>query len=254
MGQVTDLGYESSYSGDQIDGYLGMVAAANTIGGAGVAAAGFGFDGISVPVIRADSAGESYETYCAKVDSVLAAMALNTTKVIVAYPPAIFGGAVSVLSILYKGNSNARAVLCCLSSVFGDYGGWRMRKWEGVWQPFEWVNPPLVSGTEYRTTERHGGKPVYAYMVALERGWSPDRTTTTGTSTIPHGISNIETVVDIKAWRGSFLTPTIYNQSLSNEWSAYVVDVNSTNIRTYCGTSTGGGNFRAVLKYTKTTD
>ena len=31
----------------------------------------------------------------------------------------------------------------------------------GVWGPFEWVNPPMQLGVEYRTTERYLGKPVH---------------------------------------------------------------------------------------------
>lgn len=31
----------------------------------------------------------------------------------------------------------------------------------GVWGEWEWINPPMVIGTEYRTTERIGGKAVY---------------------------------------------------------------------------------------------
>lgn len=34
-----------------------------------------------------------------------------------------------------------------------------------VWNPFEWVNPPMNLGTEYRTTERYLGKPVYVKTV-----------------------------------------------------------------------------------------
>ena len=35
----------------------------------------------------------------------------------------------------------------------------------GGWQPWEWVNPPMALGVEYRTTERYLGKPVYVKMV-----------------------------------------------------------------------------------------
>lgn len=35
------------------------------------------------------------------------------------------------------------------------------KKISGVWQPWEWVNPPMAMGVEYRTTERYLGKPVY---------------------------------------------------------------------------------------------
>ena len=31
----------------------------------------------------------------------------------------------------------------------------------GVWQPWEWDNPPMLPGVEYRTTERFLGKVVY---------------------------------------------------------------------------------------------
>ena len=36
----------------------------------------------------------------------------------------------------------------------------------------EWVNPPLVAGTEYRTVERYNGKPVY--VCAVDFGNLPD--------------------------------------------------------------------------------
>lgn len=35
----------------------------------------------------------------------------------------------------------------------------------GGWQPWEWVNPPMDLGVEYRTTERYLGKPVYCKTV-----------------------------------------------------------------------------------------
>ena len=35
----------------------------------------------------------------------------------------------------------------------------------GGWQPWEWVNPPMILGAEYRTTERYQGKPVYVKVV-----------------------------------------------------------------------------------------
>lgn len=34
-----------------------------------------------------------------------------------------------------------------------------------AWQPWEWVNPPMLLGVEYQTTERYNGKPVYAKLV-----------------------------------------------------------------------------------------
>lgn len=36
-----------------------------------------------------------------------------------------------------------------------------------TWSEWEWVNPPMHAGVEYRTTERWQGKPVYALAVDL---------------------------------------------------------------------------------------
>lgn len=33
------------------------------------------------------------------------------------------------------------------------------------WSPFEWVNPPMKIGLEYRTIERYNGKPVYRKII-----------------------------------------------------------------------------------------
>lgn len=40
-------------------------------------------------------------------------------------------------------------------------------KVNGNWLEWEWVNPPMVVGVEYRTTERYNGSPVYTKLVEL---------------------------------------------------------------------------------------
>ena len=37
----------------------------------------------------------------------------------------------------------------------------------GVWGPWEWVEPPFMTGVEYRTTARYQGKPVFAKLVEV---------------------------------------------------------------------------------------
>lgn len=37
----------------------------------------------------------------------------------------------------------------------------------GSFSEWEWVNPPMVSGVEYRTTERYNNKPVYTQTLTL---------------------------------------------------------------------------------------
>ena len=49
---------------------------------------------------------------------------------------------------------------------------------DGVWKPWEWVNPPMAVGVEYRTTERHLGNPVYKKMDSDGViWWSTDQST-----------------------------------------------------------------------------
>lgn len=38
---------------------------------------------------------------------------------------------------------------------------------EGAWGAWEWVNPPMQLGVEYRTTKRHNGKAVYAKAFSI---------------------------------------------------------------------------------------
>lgn len=45
----------------------------------------------------------------------------------------------------------------------------RWQKHDGTWNEWEWVNPPLVSDVEYRTTDRINGKAVYKKMSASGR-------------------------------------------------------------------------------------
>ena len=49
---------------------------------------------------------------------------------------------------------------------FGAYYFKRVRSlYGGNWYPWEWVNPPMIPGVEYRTTERWNGKAVYVQML-----------------------------------------------------------------------------------------
>ncbi len=39
------------------------------------------------------------------------------------------------------------------------------RSFDGVWGQWEWVNPPMVIGTEYRTPQRWNGKALYTKLI-----------------------------------------------------------------------------------------
>lgn len=40
----------------------------------------------------------------------------------------------------------------------------------GTWTEWEWVNPPMIIGVEYRTTERYDGHPVYIKTMDCGKG------------------------------------------------------------------------------------
>lgn len=112
--------------------------------------------------------------------------------------------------------------------------------------PWEWVNPPMISGTEYRTTERFCGRPVYYKIV--DCGQIADN------KQVEHGIVNMRDCISFQGLRGGMPMPSISNNNLSDPWSFYVADVSRTKITLACGTSAAGGNCHVMLKYTKTTD
>lgn len=134
----------------------------------------FNFSGSPILSIEATSSSETYEEYCAKVDAALNDMPNNTIKAVRAYPPAIYGRASTTISILYRGANLDYCGLFNIGSCDVGGSGWRMIKLrypyttsDSIWMPFEWVNPPLDLGVEYRTTERYQGKPVYVKLVDL---------------------------------------------------------------------------------------
>ena len=112
--------------------------------------------------------------------------------------------------------------------------------------PWEYENPPMQLGVEYRTTERFWGRSVYYKIV--DCGQIADN------KQVEHGIVNMRDCISFQGLRGGMPMPSISNNNLSDPWSYYVAYVNRTKITLACGTSAAGGNCYVMLKYTKTTD
>lgn len=66
-------------------------------------------------------------------------------------------------------SAGQRHIKQTLLSHFSLYGGYyelvRVCE-ENDWKPWEWVNPPMIAGVEYRTTERYNGKPVFSKTIS----------------------------------------------------------------------------------------
>ena len=210
------------------------------------APAGFGF-GDAVQSIETTSAGESYETYCAKVDAVLDGMPDKTAKLVLAYPPAVYGKAGTTISLLYKGDANY-AVLSNIGSADTALCGWRMIRLKksssepSAWQPFEWEHPPMQLGVEYRTVERYNSKPVYKKAVntgALSAGTS---------KSVAHGVQNIGLRLSALYGLNNNGDNLVSNPGITG----ILVDGSNITITTAEGFSTS--NSWVVIAYTKTTD
>lgn len=197
--------------------------------------------------IETTSAEESYETYCAKVDAVLDGMPDRTAKLVLAYPPAVYGSATTTVSLLYKNDANY-AVLSNIGSSDVELCGWRMFKLRypsslsspSVWMPFEWEHPPMKIGVEYRTLERYNGKPVYAK--AINFGQAPNATY----KDVSHGIENFSQLVSYTGMMGS--ANLIEASAVDN------IQINASIIRITTNTDVSANYVYLVLRYTKTTD
>lgn len=120
-----------------------------------------------------------------------------------------------------------------------------------TWQPWEWINPPMLIGTEYRTTERYNGKPVYAKLISGVAGPNAAE------KAISHEISDIERVVSVSAEASDSVNG-------SYTWDVYLVQSDNTTILNVFATQTQiflyasddrtSATVYVTVKYRKTTD
>ena len=104
------------------------------------------------------------------------------------------------------------------------YGGYLKRT---IGQPWEWVNPPMIEGAEYRTTERYDGKPVYAkriYQYYSSIGGSGIVDTK-----IPHGITGFGVLVRHDSNLSSYPLPILW--SSTQNVSVFYVDATNITLR-----------------------
>jgi hypothetical protein len=134
-------------------------------------------------------------------------------------------------------------------SVFGDARGLSVTRCitEGVVSEWEWVNPPMEIGVEYRTTEQWQGKPVYYKVVDF--GGLPNATT----AVVPIGVENIEWVfLDLsKSWAGP--ASDLTTNYLPNRANITEMFVSSGQISITTNADMTGTLAYIMVKYTKKT-
>lgn len=117
---------------------------------------------------------------------------------------------------------------------------------DGVWTPWEYVNPPMQLGVEYRTTERYNRKPIYIKAVSL--GLLENNTS----KSVEHGISDFESCVECSGFSGPInLVGSGGVDSIYATTSRVGIDTNGS----FSSAATSSKlNTVAIIKYTKTTD
>lgn len=120
------------------------------------------------------------------------------------------------------------------------------------WGEWEYPNPPMAAGVEYRTIERYGGKPVYKKRIVYVsgNGTNPEITDAGAVKTISiaHGIAGFGELVSISAHQGTYALPVMD----SNGYLTLANSVTSTyiNLRTN-GVWTGERTWSFEVAYTK---
>lgn len=106
----------------------------------------------------------------------------------------------------------------------------------------EWINPPMVSGVEYRTMERYLGKPVKTKVIncgVVAKG---------GTLTFAHNC-NISVLVRSVINAGRNAVPLIYNGDTENQYSITGY-VNKDNVVVKNGSGNSENSIHAQIWYT----
>lgn len=111
---------------------------------------------------------------------------------------------------------------------------------DGVWTPWEYVNPPMRLGVEYRTTERYDSKPVYAKAVNF--GALPANSS----KSVAHGISDMARCFEVVGSYGV--------QNLVGEAAVTTIGANTENIMIATDRNLSAETAIVLMKYTKTTD
>ena len=149
------------------------------------------------------------------------------------------------------GDANNLEIILPINNSWTDYTvltNLRRRKSGGVWLDWEWENPNLDVGIEYRTTERYFGKPVYAQLVNF--GGLPSATSKGVVVTTPTGLIEQFISRDVQGHLGNTYPAII--EGMRVDVSTFVNDSGSASITiTTTHDWYGGQQAYVLVKYTK---
>lgn len=156
-----------------------------------------------------------------------------------------------VVTYTVNETDKAQDVYCYGGGAHGDVMMHRGR-YGNTWLPWEWVNPPMQLGVEYRTTERYQGKPVYAKRIHCESMPSGAGYIDIQPSNTEVHNALISTAIVIRCYGRSSVEATIPFYSGSGDFMQVGV-VENCKIRIYTAKAYGG-TADITVHYVKSTD
>lgn len=149
-----------------------------------------------------------------------------------------------VVTYTVNATDKAQDVYCYGGGAHGDVMLHRGRS-GNTWLPWEWVNPPMLTGVEYRTTERYWGKPVYTQVINCGSMPNIDNSKSVSIAAL-----NVSVVTFISGWC------TYYSAIFDEKLLGMTMSANNLNIIVFNLNREFNDNavMYAQIKYTKTTD
>ncbi len=161
-------------------------------------------------------------------------------------------------AMIFRDSSNGATGIAAKSGIIGKDWGQRVaegdlcvegdlyRIVDGV---KEWYNPPMIVGVEYRTTERHNGKVVYAKHISYAVSATIGAAGTASDTDIPHGITDFSEIVRCVGRIQNRLLPFNYN---GTGWTSVAeVTTSVVRLRVYDDIWGVGYTFDFDIYYTK---
>ncbi len=170
------------------------------------------------------------------------------------YPSNIVSGNGGWADVYFSHNGNITVEWCGPTDVLADtiigvQKAYKKRLTSGTWQPWEYANPPMSLGVEYRTTERYLGKPVYAKTI--DCGTVPLNTQ----KIVSMGVSGQLNKIRCNAWANSSSDAFTIPRKLSGTEVTVTAASSANNLYISSNTDTlADYTIYATVYYTKTTD
>lgn len=212
----------------------------------GAAPAGYGY-GEDLSIIHwDDSDGTKFEATIASLFINENASKVFRAKV-VDYPACIVSGNGGYADV-YVSSESAGLVVYYGMNYAGAPSVAFKQKFEGVWYPWEYANPPMLVGVEYRTTERFFGKPVYVRV--CDFGSMPNA----GLREVAFDFTDVASMVSCY---GITSSGTVFPCSCPSNSAIGTVSLYANRYGTAFVTTTvdwSNKTANIIFKYTKTTD